>query len=693
MHVICSTYFLWNGVVLGFFSRRMHMENTFCILGKELTFSDEKVNYVKLKREYDRKISGAREMLQEKLPEATEGDIGALIGNALITTYKSNKADGTLGKLKEYGAIFNEMKNEILDYGLFKHFIEVRNNYITEYLKVITTEAESILSELQKQGVDTENYDTETMVKIALSMSCTGEYLEEAAQKISNSKGVMFNVSDAVLPIVQTMENFAVQERDNLIHSEEDAIIYNCLVGPLNKCFFTYAYSSMFSSLVQVDEDGDIKNVSSLSNAAEKISNRVFSNIHVQNALKRGAGIDVFQMFQQKMSLFQENNLCTYESISDEDAERAEQLYQEAKAEDCEPDTRMENLTEALALDPYPSDFYTAILDFFNDENGELQKLAKIMDIDVTSHIESILMKIYKDGDIGTLESTLELKEQIFAKEKSFHYSDSKAAKSILFRQHFLELGRIADEMSLEEITENWKSIQNGNNTFATGEQSDVDDENCILILRRRFLRLHAAEYHDVIRNLHLKDDATDGDKNYAFYEEGEDYIDFEEECKKINGGKLERDADFTVQNYAEDKLASGEVILGYFHYTRVLDIVGDGKTLFITNKRIYTTKEKFTEFNAISQCEPVKKLMLTYIVFHKTDGTVIQLPVSKELMIPAADMINRLIAALKGTEYVADSVTVSNSQNIEAAKTMIFDTANSMKKGLGALFGKKPKK
>ncbi|MDY3655162.1 MAG: hypothetical protein SO054_03295, partial [Ruminococcus callidus] len=157
--------------------------------------------------------------------------------------------------------------------------------------------------------------------------------------------------------------------------------------------------------------------------------------------------------------------------------------------------------------------------------------------------------------------------------------------------------------------------------------------------------------------------------------------------------GKLERDADFTVQNYAEDKLASGEVILGYFHYTRVLDIVGDGKTLFITNKRIYTTKEKFTEFNAISQCEPVKKLMLTYIVFHKTDGTVIQLPVSKELMIPAADMINRLIAALKGTEYVADSVTVSNSQNIEAAKTMIFDTANSMKKGLGALFGKKSKK
>ena len=79
-------------------------------------------------------------------------------------------------------------------------------------------------------------------------------------------------------------------------------------------------------------------------------------------------------------------------------------------------------------------------------KTAKLQKLAKIMDIDVTSHIESILMKIYKDGDIGTLESTLELKEQIFAKEKKLPLQRSKAAKSILFRQHFLELGRIADE-------------------------------------------------------------------------------------------------------------------------------------------------------------------------------------------------------------------------------------------------------
>ena len=60
--------------------------------------------------------------------------------------------------------------------------------------------------------------------------------------------------------------------------------------------------------------------------------------------------------------------LCTYEPIPAEDTKKAMKLYTEASAEDCESDTRMENLTEALALDPYPSDFYTAILDFFSDE-------------------------------------------------------------------------------------------------------------------------------------------------------------------------------------------------------------------------------------------------------------------------------------------------------------------------------------
>ena len=156
---------------------------------------------------------------------------------------------------------------------------------------------------------------------------------------------------------------------------------------------------------------------------------------------------------------------------------------------------------------------------------------------------------------------------------------------------------------------------------------------------------------------------------------------------QKINGGKLERDADFTVQNYAEDKLASGEVILGYFHYARVLDIVGDGKTLFITNKRIYTTKEKFTEFNAISQCEPVKKLMLTYIVFHKTDGTVIPASGQQGIDDSGSGHDQPPDCCVKGHGICCGLSYCKQFPEYRSRKTMIFDTANSMKKGLGALF------
>ena len=158
-------------------------------------------------------------MLQEKLPEATEGDIGALIGNALITTYKSNKADGTLGKLKEYGAIFNEVKNEILDYGLFKHFIDIRNSYIAEYMQVITNEGENILHELQEQGVDTENYSIEAMLNKTFATSNVAKYLNGAAKKISESKATFFSVHDAVLPFVQGMEQCAMQEEHDLVHT------------------------------------------------------------------------------------------------------------------------------------------------------------------------------------------------------------------------------------------------------------------------------------------------------------------------------------------------------------------------------------------------------------------------------------------------------------------------------------------
>ena len=55
-------------------------------------------------------------------------------------------------KLKEYGALFNEVKNEILDYGLFTHFIDIRNSYIAEYMQVITNEGKTFSTSFRNRA-------------------------------------------------------------------------------------------------------------------------------------------------------------------------------------------------------------------------------------------------------------------------------------------------------------------------------------------------------------------------------------------------------------------------------------------------------------------------------------------------------------------------------------------------------------
>lgn len=49
------------------------MQNIFFILGKELTFSDERVNYVKLKREYDKKIPEAKKCYRKNFQLRKKG--------------------------------------------------------------------------------------------------------------------------------------------------------------------------------------------------------------------------------------------------------------------------------------------------------------------------------------------------------------------------------------------------------------------------------------------------------------------------------------------------------------------------------------------------------------------------------------------------------------------------------------------
>ena len=397
-------------------------------------------------------------------------------------------------------------------------------------------------------------------------------------------------------------EKANIEYNDKHSGNGKKTVIFRKIILPLNRCFLEIIKTDLGE--MQIDPN---RISGSEINVAQKCSKLVFQMKEIQDALINNIRYDVFRFFRVKKELFEKVDLESYQEITHDEAERAKLLYKNVTATNMSEDDEKDMMAEILQTDPFQSKYYTIILDKYFDENGEVQRLAKEVTIDLSNHIENCLSGIYNKGDIGTLESTLELKAEILEAERKFHYKDSKAFKDVLYRQHFLELGRIANDMDRATVIETWQSIRNGDNKFAGEERNDVNDEACILILKRRFLQINASEYHDTIRELGLTDDQTEGEKVYAFYEEGENYNTFEKECSKIISIELKKDEDFANQNYGEDTLASGEVILGYFHYTRAMDLLGDGKDLLITNKRIYTTKEKFTSFESISACKPIK--------------------------------------------------------------------------------------
>lgn len=185
----------------------------------------------------------------------------------------------------------------------------------------------------------------------------------------------------------------------------------------------------------------------------------------------------------------------------------------------------------------------------------------------------------------------------------------------------------------------------------------------------------------------------------YAFYKNSDNYLDFEEKCLKAVSAKIEYDDDISIQTYGEDKFASGEVILGYFQYTRALDLITDGKCLIITNKRIYTQKNGFIDISQFKECYAVKKLLLAHLIVKLNDSSEIQLPVNKDVMNEAADMINRLLKALKNDSPTDDSTkTILNEEYLQVAddstKTILNEeylqvAANTIKQGFSSLFGK----
>lgn len=650
---------------------------TFKIVGHELTFSQEKVNYVVLKRKFMKMSSEAESELKSIFPEVADDDGGLLsdLGDVVLT----GLSNGVTG-LTAWGGLATSFLSDG-NYEYFNIFLEERNKYVVKYLDILKKMSSDLAEDLQEHRV---YIDENQIFMNVLSESELGNKLSSAIGKVVAKMGKSTN--SAINRYYNYYYDHEKQERFDMENSTaEKAVIYNAIVGPLNKCFLKIVDSAYGDKYYNSDANGDGNTI----HIAQKCSKKLFARSEIQEALSSQLWVDVFRFFKIKRELYQNNSICDYEIITAEESDRADSLYNLYTSKEIVEEDNKKMMAEALVCNPSAQKYYFPILDKYYDEDGELQRLAELMTVDVTSRIEDKLLEIYNNGNIGTLESTLELKQTIIDEQKKYALETSKALDNAVYRQYFLELSRKADEMDKDEVLSQWQSIKEGNNIFVEDKGGYISDEDCILILSRKFRKLHASDYHSVISSLGLTDDTSEGDKNYAFYQEGESYISFENECEKATGFTIERDTDLSIQNYSKDILASGEVMLGYFHYTRTMDVISDGKSMIITNKRIYTKKELFTDFSEISECKPVKKLLLNYLIFEKNDGTKIQLPVSKEIILSAADMINRLLAALKGTEYVANSVEISSSKAMENAKNTVFGAANSAKKGLGSLFGK----
>ena len=584
------------------------------------------------------------------------------------------------------------------NYPKINEYIKTRNQYAAIIFGILHYSVKMITSELNKEHIyltadeiltrllDSSNIkaDIESTAKYIYDNTKHHEYTFKIIRDGQPPK-VMDGYYDGIYNKIE--KEVLSEEKEIETKGDTASILLEYIIKPLNKCFLA-AYNSENFNFVFAKRGGGFYWVATdeeIHQSTQRCAAAIYKLKEFQTRLVDSVYNAVCSFYIPVAELFANNDKAIYDIISDKDISRSAEIVKILSENDV-PETDEKNLMiEMLICDPSNGEGYNSILDKYYDPDGELQRLASVMNVNVLNHIENSLMAIYNGGDISTCESTLEVKQQIIDAQAKYNLTDSKAYQSILYRQYFLELSDKAAEMQEEEIISAYTSIKSGNNTFVGDKGNVVDDDSCILILTRRFRKMNAAKYHDTIRQLGITDD-TSSDKSYAFYEEGENYLTFEEECLKKIAADLIHDDDLSVQNYSDDKLASGEVILGYFQYTRALDFLTDGKCLVITNKRLYTLKEGFNDISNFIECKAVKKLLLTHLIIKMSDGKEIQLPVNKEIMDKAADMINCLVKALNGETYVKE--TSGSSQAISP----VSSATSAVKQGLGSLFGRKNK-
>ncbi|MCQ2469895.1 MAG: hypothetical protein MJ100_08805 [Ruminococcus sp.] len=650
------------------------MNYQFDIQGKSLTLSDEKISYVRMKSHYRTIADKSEEKLTAIFPPVKHKKFFFNVTNSLQTGFVFNTSSSFCVDMK---FIFPPD-----DYKVYSKYTEIRDRFVVEYCNLLKEAVSEIVFELEKRRI---YVDMTQLLEKLMKESKTSQMLAECAGYIkSHNKDCSPTRYKYYNYIVKLTEREASEMNGR---NDETGIIFRGIVEGFNKCFISICGSHVLDKLIQPGYEYNLYSSSDMFKAVSTCAEMLMGNEKMQETLRKCLWNDIFSCCRLKSEQFAENDVKGFVPVTKEEQEKAAANFRIVSERDIPKEDALALIVDALALDPSEEKYYFAVLDRYGDANGDIQRLAALTYVNVRDHIEHAVMRIFETNSTSDMESVKNVKALIAAEEKKYNYHNSKAARKICKREIFVKYTLKASRMSAEEIIDAYNSIKNGSNTFADGEIGRIPDDKCLLILTRQFRVLNAAECQKIVIGTGLCDDNTGNEKCYGFYIPNKKYLSFENECEKATGIDLPRDENLCVQTYSSYRLASGEVILGYYHYTRNLDLASDCSDIIITNKRIYTKKENFVEISKFTECKPVKKLMMSYLVFTLSDGREIQLPVAKEKMTAASDMMNRLICAVKGEVYVPRySEPSAAEQAVGKAKSAVKDAAGSAKKEIDSL-------
>ncbi len=649
------------------------MNYQFDIVGHSLTLSDEKISYVRMKSHYKTTADKSVEKFVTIFPPVKHKKFFFNITNSLQSGFIFNTSSSFCIDLK---FIFPPD-----DYKVYLKYTEIRDRFVMEYCNLLKEAVSEIVFELEKRRI---YVDMTQLLDKLMSRSKTPQMLTECAGYIKSHNK---DCSPSRYKYFNYIQKLTQREYSEMSEkTDETGIFFRSLVDGFNKCFIAVCGSHVLDKFIQPGYEYNLYSSSDMFKAVSSCAEMLMCNEKMQDTLKKCLWNDIFSCCRLKSEQFAENEIKGFVPVTKEEQEKAAANFRIVSERDIPENDAISLITEALRLDPSEEKYYFAILDRYGDIDGDIQRLAALTYVNVRDHIEHAIMRIYETNSTADMESVKKVKELITAEEKRYNYHNSKAAQKIAKREIFVKYTFKASHMSSEEIIDAYNSIKNGVNTFRDSVIGRIPDDKCLLILTRQFRILNASECQNIIIGTGLCDDNSGNEKCYGFYIPNKKYLGFENECEKTTGLDIQRDDDIANQNYSSYRLASGEVILGYYHYSRNLDPASDGSDIIFTNKRIYTKKENFMDISQFSECKPVKKLMVSYLALILSDGKAMYFPVPKEKIETAAEMINRLICAVKGEIYVPRVVEPTvTEQAVEKAKNVIKGAADSAKNEFGS--------